>query len=718
MPTAPLALAAALLTASFLARTEHLVRAAAPEDAAPLGFLADLALAGTLVAAGAAAERAGRLRRPLLALVAVLAVLGFAVVLVAAQYEMHTGTPLRRTALAYALPRAGRLAPILATGLDRFLAARLLAALTAGWLAARLGRRLAPARPARGLERTTVLAAGPVALVALAVTGAHPEALAPFAARGLPPAPPPASAAFDYRPPAVVGPAPANAPDLLVFVYESTRADLVAPYGPSEAASVTPYLSALAERSIVVERMQAIVPHTSKALVALLCGVPPHPATAIVEAERLSVPCLPALLAAAGYRTAFFQSAHGAFENRRALVRRMGFEHVVTQEDLDGERFDPVGYVAMDERALVEPVTRWIAARRAEGAPVFAVVLSSVPHHPYEPPDPLPPGVPLGGEVAYAAAVHHVDAVFGRLDRALAEGPRPTVRFFVADHGEAFGEHGARQHDAIVYDEVLHVPLVVAGPPDRVGPPRRVAGLFGPIDLLPTVLRLAGVRTRGRLPGRDLLTSSGHDALPAWCWFEGTCAAMVAGGTNTKWVTDAEGRTRRFDLAADPFERAGRDAGEDTARVVAFVRAWQETGRRLHERAPPRPIDVPRARRDAAPPPPQCMAACVADTDPARPGLQPSCRAALVARDGTRTPVPPCEPDGSIPPGHARCFRPRTGDALPARCARRGYNMAVAFPARAPAPPGSVFDVSCKLTPDPAACHPATSEPRAREGTP
>ena len=66
-----------------------------------------------------------------------------------------------------------------------------------------------------------------------------------------------------------------------------------------------------------------------------------------------------------------------------------------------------------------------------------------------------------------------------------------------SDHGEAFGEHGKSQHDDVLFQEGAHVPLLVLGPAELIGPPRRVGGLRQVTDVAATVAQLVGV------PGAD-----------------------------------------------------------------------------------------------------------------------------------------------------------------------------------------------------------------------
>ena len=66
----------------------------------------------------------------------------------------------------------------------------------------------------------------------------------------------------------------------------------------------------------------------------------------------------------------------------------------------------------------------------------------------------------------YDGAVAEVDEAFGALLAALEESGHgeDTLVVFTSDHGEAFLEHGLCLARRASYDELVHVPLVIAGP--------------------------------------------------------------------------------------------------------------------------------------------------------------------------------------------------------------------------------------------------------------
>jgi arylsulfatase A-like enzyme len=107
----------------------------------------------------------------------------------------------------------------------------------------------------------------------------------------------------------------------------------------------------------------------------------------------------------------------------------------------------------------------------------------------------------------YVGEIAYLDDHFGRLIAKLeALGLYDeSVIALVADHGEEFQEHGGYWHGLTLYDEQIHVPLLVkwsksapAAPPDARGEPARL------IDVAPTLLARAGVAVPPAMQGVDL----------------------------------------------------------------------------------------------------------------------------------------------------------------------------------------------------------------------
>ncbi len=128
-----------------------------------------------------------------------------------------------------------------------------------------------------------------------------------------------------------------------------------------------------------------------------------------------------------------------------------------------------------------------------------------------------------------------------------------TIFVLQGDHGEAFGEHGRKQHDNVISEEGLRIPLIVLDP-QRAG--KRVEEPVSELDVLPTVVDALGYGTSGGgYPGRSMLRPLPVDrTLKFSCWYENTCLASVRG--DEKYIYHFGDRPEEFyDLSEDPLEK-------------------------------------------------------------------------------------------------------------------------------------------------------------------
>jgi choline-sulfatase len=209
----------------------------------------------------------------------------------------------------------------------------------------------------------------------------------------------------------------------------------------------------------------------------------------------------------------------------------------------------------------------------------------------------LPDGFDLRALTAlYYGLTTWVDDLLGRLlDTLAATGrDRDTLVVFASDHGDMLGSHGAF-NKSLLYDEAIRVPLLLRWP-GELAPrvcARQVASL---VDLMPTVLGLAGVPIPPSVQGNDLSRVARGDAPEdsRSCAFIETARNAIGIRTATHLLgtgldTDEglpESRAvtpaRMFhDLRADPYELtnlAGSDAQADTAEtLMGRLRHWHET---------------------------------------------------------------------------------------------------------------------------------------------
>ena len=114
-----------------------------------------------------------------------------------------------------------------------------------------------------------------------------------------------------------------------------------------------------------------------------------------------------------------------------------------------------------------------------------------------------------------------VDNILRELDALRLTGS--TAFIYTSDHGEMAGGHGLHGKGPFAYEENIHLPFYVVHPDVRGGQESRA--LTGHIDVVPTLLSLAGVRStraaefaKRKLPGKDfssILTNPGAAGLHA-----------------------------------------------------------------------------------------------------------------------------------------------------------------------------------------------------------
>lgn len=86
-----------------------------------------------------------------------------------------------------------------------------------------------------------------------------------------------------------------------------------------------------------------------------------------------------------------------------------------------------------------------------------------------------------------------------------------TAVVLIADHGEAFGEHKRIIHGSSLYEEQIHVPLLIKVPGLESRPISKPVSL---IDLVPTILDFSGIEKPKQFKGRSLVPFLTGDDLP------------------------------------------------------------------------------------------------------------------------------------------------------------------------------------------------------------
>lgn len=399
---------------------------------------------------------------------------------------------------------------------------------------------------------------------------------------------------------AVASAAQAMAPPRVVVLVtvDTLRADHVGCYG--YPLDTTPFLDSLAARGVRMMDDYSPSPTTGPAHASMFTSLYPveHGVRLNGDVLETESPTMAELFDAAGYCTAAFTSVRFLGELARGfeVFDAAGRPAVVTTRQ--PKRRGPAKYVLLDTyrpaRATTDSVLEWLGSQAAAQR-FFLWVHFYDPHMPRQPPQRHLDALALPSDRAradwirflekrqgmtgrsyrglaamaddvrrYDAEIRYVDDELRRLfDVMSARGLNDDALWIVtADHGEGLGNHQSHGHDD-VYDEILHVPLVIARTSESYGGGAR-AGLVSHLDLLPTVAELLAAAPGALMEGASLLP-----ALEGRPW---TGAANVLAETEVnrtdpvrptftiraaaglKYIVRPGGPEQLFDVRADPFE--------------------------------------------------------------------------------------------------------------------------------------------------------------------
>lgn len=310
---------------------------------------------------------------------------------------------------------------------------------------------------------------------------------------------------------------------IILYLIDTLRADRVGAYG--NAAGLTPRMDAIARDGVVFEQAYAPAPWTLPSVVSLFTSqfATEH---GVIEVNRRLSPSARPLgkrLVERGYRCA-------AFVSNSFSMAAVGSEHGYEPSRLMGK---------LPQFAAME---QWLASVKPPRLHLF--VHTTEPHNPYEAD---PEWIKRFGNVSPAqlAEVNAAMKQYRELTRVdfMAKRPRgttdntaeqdaamarlhallPTIRtlydaqvafadrhvgefidllkrrgiwddclfVLLADHGEELDDHGGWEHDHSLYEELMHVPLIVRFPKNEHAG-LRVSEPVGLVDVMPTVLDVIG----------------------------------------------------------------------------------------------------------------------------------------------------------------------------------------------------------------------------------
>jgi len=374
--------------------------------------------------------------------------------------------------------------------------------------------------------------------------------------------------------------------NVVLLTIDTLRQDILGCYGNPDG--LTPFMDALAEKSVRFTRTQAIAPYTQASFPGILTSSYffDYPRSKRLSPRRTLVS---EVLQKAGVLTAAFHSNPYLCDY---FGWNRGWDHFY--DSMDDEVTPASPYTKGN--VINRKVDRWLSANvhGQDSAPFFIWVHYMDVHEPYVPDrayiDAVDPSIRLSEDEMlalfkevilprdvsdpdtvrllyklYCAHVREVDGyageLFGVLDR---HGVREdTVLMVTADHGDEFADHGGLSHDGKMYAELVSTPLLVYDGGSEAG--QVCDTLVSGLDISPTLVHFFGLA-----PVQDF---QGHSLFPLDAYPEGGCYGEAIGKLthriqptdkpayfyregDVKIMYREEGeRWEMYDLHADPGEQ-------------------------------------------------------------------------------------------------------------------------------------------------------------------
>ena len=392
-----------------------------------------------------------------------------------------------------------------------------------------------------------------------------------------------------------VTPPPSPSPrfdHIFVWMVDTLRADKLRAWNPKSRV-VTPNYDAFAADATRFEWAQVPGTWSLPSHASILTGVYPtvHKATAHEAKLSKDVPFAAEALKKAGYKTGMF-SSNGYISSKWGFDRGWDINRNFIRESLpNGSEY------------LWKTAKTWLTPLVAKKQ--FLYLATIEPHVAYTPKKEFlakywdkPYGGPIkmslsgvqlglikGGKLkindtdkAYLEALH--DAEISQSDAAFATfiADLKTMGIYdksavivVSDHGDQFYEHGSVGHGDTVYQELVHVPLIVRAP-GLLPKGHVVHADVEAMDVFATLLDLAGVDPGPGVQGTTLVPLA-FDETPARPRAALTVDGQVARGLKVeryRLVHRGPGRMELYDELADPREQ--KDVAADRPIALRSMR--------------------------------------------------------------------------------------------------------------------------------------------------
>ncbi|MEO6219514.1 MAG: sulfatase-like hydrolase/transferase [Ginsengibacter sp.] len=358
--------------------------------------------------------------------------------------------------------------------------------------------------------------------------------------------------------------------NVVIFVMESVRALYMSGYS-TIGDSVTPQIKKHLPEAVLFKNIYASSPNSGNSLFSILSSMYPLISFKYVTVDHPALPAatLSAELKKLNYRTAFYSSADNTYGRANEYLSHRGFDVIADYRNIPCDKgtinsgAEGVGN-GTNDMCMVNAFKNWIAEEPAK--PFFSILWTLQTHWPYFAFGPEKSYVKNNAYLnRYLNALHEGDEALGNLldnlkKRGLAES---TLVVVVGDHGEAFGEHNQFGHGSNIYEENIHVPLILINPLLFSGEEKTVIG--GHLDIAPTTLDILQQTAPSEWQGSSLFDSTRLNKN----YFFSTWSDYMFGyrKNNLKVIFNAyQNKTMVFNLKDDPQEL--KDISADMPAIV------------------------------------------------------------------------------------------------------------------------------------------------------
>lgn len=333
---------------------------------------------------------------------------------------------------------------------------------------------------------------------------------------------------------------PLTMPPVFIYLIDTLRADHLSCYGYER--KTTPCIDAFAKDGVLFRNAFANASWTKPAVGSILTGLYPNKHGGEDQKDRLSgeVMTLSEILQSHGYRTLYitsngnvtreynFDQGNTFYADDFLGFYRDHFEEARTEKEVGTALYHSSEFVNLAFSSLVESNPDLLKE------PIFAYLHTVDPHDPYTPEKPfLEFKKKLKGRddlafretmlsendqrelsaedldfiiSLYDCEILHNDYYFGEFIKYLKQHGiyDNSLIVLVADHGEQFKEHGGFLHGYSIYNEEIHVPIIVKFP-HREFAGAHSAFYVSQVDILPTILDYVGVPIPPEVDGMPML---------------------------------------------------------------------------------------------------------------------------------------------------------------------------------------------------------------------